>query len=99
LAPPSARALAQRIKAEPGMRAVLTRDRDELLDLRERIRRAHAAHADMFISVHADSIRDRNVSGGSVHVLSVHGASSEASRWLPERENTADLAAGARPDD
>ena len=94
-----ARALAQRINAEPGMRAVLTRDRDELLDLRERIRRAHAAHADMFISVHADSIRDRNVSGASVYVLSVHGASSEAARWLAERENTADLAAGARPDD
>src|SRR5919109_1110444 len=60
-----ARALAQRINAQPGMRAVLTRERDELLDLRERIRRAHAAHADMFISVHADSIRDRTVSGAS----------------------------------
>lgn len=94
-----ARALAQRINAEAGMRAVLTRDRDELLDLRERIRRAHAAHADMFISVHADSIRDRSVSGASVYVLSVHGASSEAARWLAERENAADLAAGARPDD
>ena len=94
-----ARALAQRIDAEPGMRAVLTRDRDEFLELRERIRRAHAAHADMFISVHADSIRDRSVSGASVYVLSVHGASSEAARWLAERENAADLAAGARRDD
>ena len=94
-----ARALAQRINAQPGMRAVLTRERDELLDLRERIRRAHAAHADMFISVHADSIRDRTVSGASVYVLSVHGASSEAARWLAERENAADLVAGARPDD
>ena len=94
-----ARSLAQRINAEPGMRAVLTRDRDELLDLRERIRRAHAAHADMFISVHADSIRDRTVSGASVYVLSVHGASSEGARWLAERENAADLVAGARPDD
>ncbi len=94
-----ARALAQRINAEPGMRAVLTRDRDEFLELPERIRRAHGAHADMFISVHADSIRDRGVSGASVYVLSVHGASSEAARWLAERENAADLIAGARPDD
>ncbi len=94
-----ARALAQRVDAEPGMRAVLTRDRDEFLELRERIRRAHAAHADMFISVHADSIRDRSVSGASVYVLSVHGASSEAARWLAERENAADLVAGARRDD
>src|ERR1700758_5703066 len=47
-----ARALAQRIDAESGMRAVLTRDRGEFLELRERIRRAHGEHADMFISVH-----------------------------------------------
>jgi N-acetylmuramoyl-L-alanine amidase len=94
-----ARALAQRIDAEPGMHAVLTRDRDELLDLRERIGRARAARADLFISVHADSIADRSVSGASVYVLSVHGASSEAARWLAERENAADLVAGARRDD
>jgi N-acetylmuramoyl-L-alanine amidase len=94
-----ARALAERINAQAGMRAVLTRDRDEFLELRDRIGRAHAAHADMFISVHADSIADRSVSGASVYVLSVHGASSEAARWLAERENAADLVAGARRDD
>jgi N-acetylmuramoyl-L-alanine amidase len=89
-----ARALAERINAEPGMRAVLTRSRDEFLELRERIQRAHAAHADMFVSVHADSIRDRNVSGASVYVLSPHGATSEAARVLAERENAADLMGG-----
>ena len=94
-----ARSLAARLDAEPGMRAVLTRDRDEFLELRERIGRAHAAHADMFVSVHADSIADRTITGASVYVLSVHGASSEAARWLAERENAADLVAGARPDD
>jgi len=94
-----ARALAERINAETGMRAVLTRDRDEFLELRDRIERARAAHADMFISVHADSIGDRGVSGASVYVLSVHGASSEAARWLAERENAADLVGGARSDD
>jgi N-acetylmuramoyl-L-alanine amidase len=94
-----ARSLAARLDAEPGMRAVLTRNRDEFLELRERIARAHAAHADMFVSVHADSIADRSITGASVYVLSVHGASSEAARWLAERENAADLVAGARPDD
>jgi N-acetylmuramoyl-L-alanine amidase len=94
-----ARALAERINAEPGMRAVLTRDRDEFLELRDRIRRARVAHADMFISVHADSIADRSVTGASVYVLSVHGASSEAARWLAERENAADLVGGVRLDD
>ncbi len=94
-----ARALAERINAEPGMRAVLTRDRDEFLVLRDRIARSRAARADMFISVHADSIADRSVTGASVYVLSVHGASSEAARWLAERENTADLVGGVRADD
>ena len=78
------------------MRAVLTRDRDEFLELRDRIARARAAHADLFISVHADSIADRSVSGASVYVLSEHGASSEAARWLAERENAADLVGGVR---
>jgi N-acetylmuramoyl-L-alanine amidase len=94
-----ARTLAARIDATPGMRAVLTRERDEFLALRERIARARAAHADMFLSVHADSIRDRSVAGASVYVLSVHGASSEAARWLAERENSADLLGGARTED
>jgi N-acetylmuramoyl-L-alanine amidase len=93
-----ARALAERIDAQPGMRAVLTRDRDEFLELRDRIQRARAAHADMFISVHADSIADRSVSGASVYILSVHGASSEAARELAEGQNAADLMSGALPE-
>jgi N-acetylmuramoyl-L-alanine amidase len=94
-----ARALAARIDAEAGMRAVLTRDRDVFLDLRERMRRAHAAHADMFISVHADWIADRSISGASVYVLSEHGATSEAARVLAERENSADLMGGVLKDE
>jgi len=89
-----ARALAARINAERGMHAVLTRERDEFLDLHERWWRAHAVHADMFISVHADSIADRTVSGASVYVLSAHGASSEAARVLAERENATELMGG-----
>jgi N-acetylmuramoyl-L-alanine amidase len=80
------------------MRAILTRDRDEFLELRDRIHRAHAAHADMFVSVHADSIADRSISGASVYILSAHGASSEAARVLAERENAADLMGGALED-
>jgi N-acetylmuramoyl-L-alanine amidase len=91
-----ARALAARIDVEPGMHAVLTRDRDEFVPLEERIRRARLAHADMFISVHADSIFDRSISGASVYILSTHGASSEAARVLAEGENAADLMGGIR---
>ena len=94
-----ARALAERINGEPGMRAVLTRNRDEFLELRDRIRRARAAKSDMFVSIHADSIADRAVSGASVYVLSEKGATNEAARWLAERENAADLMGGVKLDD
>jgi N-acetylmuramoyl-L-alanine amidase len=89
-----ARALARRIDSEPGMRAVLTRDRDEFLTLRERIHRARVANADLFVSIHADSIANSAVSGSSVYVLSERGASNEAARWLADRENAADLKGG-----
>ena len=93
-----ARDLAARIDTEPGMRAVLTRDRDEFLKLPERIQRARAAHADMFVSIHADSIRDSSISGASVYILSVHGASSEAARELAEGQNAVDLIGGSLAD-
>jgi len=96
---PIARALAERINGEPGMRAVLTRNKDEFLVLRDRIHRARVAKADMFISVHADSIADRTVSGASVYVLSEKGATNESARWLAERENAADLMGGVKLDD
>ena len=69
--------LAERINQEPGMRAVLTRDGDYFLKHRERIRRARAAGAQLFVSVHADAVRDPSVSGSSVYVLSEKGASDE----------------------
>jgi N-acetylmuramoyl-L-alanine amidase len=94
-----ARALAERINTEAGMRAILTRDRDEFLVLRDRIGRARIAKADMFISIHADSIANRDVSGASVYVLSEHGATNEAARWLADRENAADLMGGVKLDD
>jgi len=96
---PIARLLAERINGEPGMRAVLTRNRDEFLVLRDRIKRARVAKADMFISVHADSIANHDVTGASVYILSERGATNESARWLAERENAADLMGGVTLDD
>jgi len=89
-----ARALAARIEREPGLHAVLTRDGDYFVDLVERRRRAQQAHADMFVSIHADAIRDREVSGASVYILSERGASSQAAKILAEEQNAADLKGG-----
>jgi len=94
-----ARRLAAAIDAEPGMRAVLIRDGDYFVSLHGRARKAREQGADLFVSVHADSVLDRGVSGSSVYVLSLRGASDEASRWLAERENAADLMGGVSLDD
>jgi len=94
-----ARALVARINREPGMKGVLTRDGDYFIPHRERMLRARRAKADMFVSIHADAIANPEVSGSSVYVLSERGASSEAARWLAERENAADLKGGVKLDD
>ena len=62
------------------------------------MRRA-AAQADMFVSVHADASRNNAATGSSVFVLSTRGASSQAARWLADKENAADLVGGVRLDD
>jgi N-acetylmuramoyl-L-alanine amidase len=89
-----ARRLADVVNAEPGMRAVLTRNRDEFIPLRGRMERARAAQADLFISIHADAVRNRKVRGASVYVLNEKGATDEAARRLAARENAADLIGG-----
>jgi N-acetylmuramoyl-L-alanine amidase len=94
-----ARRLAAVINAEEGMRAVLIRDGDYFITLGGRTRKARQLGADMFVSIHADSVQNREVSGSSVYVLSLRGASDEASRWLAERENAADLMGGVSLDD
>jgi N-acetylmuramoyl-L-alanine amidase len=94
-----ARELAAKINAEPGMKAILTRGGDYFVPLRDRMRRARAQQADLFVSIHADSIRDRSIDGSSVYILSQRGATDEASRWLAERENASDLIGGVSLDD
>ena len=94
-----ARELALKINAEPGMRAILTRSGDYFVPLRDRMRRARAQQADLFVSIHADSAHDRSVDGSSVYILSQRGATDEASRWLAERENASDLIGGVSLDD
>lgn len=89
-----ARRLAARIDALPGFRAVLIRTGDYYIALRDRTRLARQHRADLFVSVHADAFKNRNVSGASVYTLSDRGASSETARWLAEKENRSDLIGG-----
>ena len=89
-----AKKLAERINAEPGMRAVMTRTGDYFVKFKDRIGRARTNQADLFVSVHADAFMDRSIRGSSVYVLSTRRASSEAAKTLADRENAADLIGG-----
>ena len=69
------------------------------MTLRQRIKKARKYKADLFISIHADAAKNRKAKGSSVYVLSQHGASSEAAKWLADKENSSDLLGGASIDD
>jgi N-acetylmuramoyl-L-alanine amidase len=88
------RLLAGRIDVEPGMKAVLVRKGDYYVDHRERTEIARRNKADLFVSIHADSIDDRRAKGASVYVLSLKGASDEAAKRLAQRENASGLVGG-----
>ena len=93
-----ARRLVRLIEREPGMAAMLTRDGDYFLKLRNRYKIARDRNADLFISIHADAVQNREVRGSSVYVLSDKGSSDEARR-LARRENAADLVGGVELDE
>ena len=93
-----ARRLAKLLEREPGYKPVLIRNSDVFLPLRERINKARAAKADLFISIHADASPNSKAQGSSVYVLSENGASSEAARFLAQQENAVDLIGGVSLD-
>lgn len=96
-------AVAKRMKdvinRTPGYQAILTRDADRFVSLRNRVKKAREAEADIFISLHADSFHKSYVNGASVYALSLSGASSEAARWIARKENASDLIGGISLDD
>ncbi|HEX4301650.1 MAG TPA: N-acetylmuramoyl-L-alanine amidase [Rhizomicrobium sp.] len=71
----------------------LTRDSDVYIPLTERTRIARSWHADLFISLHADSNPDSGVSGSSIYTLSERGSDREAAA-LARKENQSDVIAG-----
>ena len=93
-----ARKLKTLLDAEPGMRAVMTRDDDYYVPLATRVKKAQAVQADLFVSIHADAFRERSARGSSVFALSQSGATSAAAKWLAQKENAADLIGGVNLD-
>ncbi|MCP4181792.1 MAG: N-acetylmuramoyl-L-alanine amidase [Hyphomicrobiales bacterium] len=71
----------------------LTRRDDHFLSLKERVKIATRKQADLFISIHADTLKQKMVRGAAVYTLSKK-ASDEFAKQLADSENRADLVAG-----
>ena len=84
-----ARDLQKELLAGGRYRVLLTRSTDSFVALRERVARAQAAKADLFLSLHADSNDNPDVRGASVYTLSEEATDREAAA-LAARENRAD---------
>lgn len=93
-----AKKLKQKIDAQENMRAVLIRDGDYFVPLVQRVTKARAVKADLFLSIHADAFIKPHARGSSVFALSENGATSVAARWLAKKENDADLVGGINID-
>ena len=87
------RELRRQLLATGRYRVVMTRKRDMFVRLRDRIAIAQEAGAKLFVSLHADSMRNRRIRGGSVYTLSETASDKEAAA-LAAKENKADLIAG-----
>ena len=90
-----AQALVARLEGSGRYRVRMTRDRDVFVPLAERVRLAREARADLFVSIHADSISSApQVRGATIYTGSEKATDAESAK-LAERENRADAAAGA----
>ena len=80
----------RKLLQKAGYKVVMTRDKDVYISLRGRVKKAHAAKADLFISIHADSSTNRSARGLSIYTLSENASDREAAA-LAERENKSDI--------
>lgn len=74
-------------------RVYMTRDDDRFLPLDERVRIARQDDADLFISIHADTISVKGLRGATVYTVS-DKASDAAAAAVATRENLSDDLAG-----
>jgi N-acetylmuramoyl-L-alanine amidase len=88
-----ARELKRQLERTGRFKVILSRSRDVFMRLRDRVRLARDRKAELFISIHADTVRNRKIKGPAVYTLSEKSSDKEAQE-LAEKENKADLIAG-----
>ena len=96
-------AISLKLKADletlPGVKVYLTRTNDTYPTLGQRLTKARKVDADMYISIHADAYQNRAAHGVTIFALSQGRATSEAARWIAERENKSELLGGVELND
>ena len=93
-----AKAIRDKLVASGRVRAALTREDDRYILHRERFGVARRLHADLFISIHCDSVGEGTPSGATAYTLSDRASDREAA-LLAARENKSDVIAGVDLDD
>lgn len=88
-----AKELKKQLEDTGQYRVLLTREDDVFIRLHERVKFARKHEADLFVSIHADSLPNKNVGGTSVYTLSDKASDAQTEK-LAARENRADLIAG-----
>jgi N-acetylmuramoyl-L-alanine amidase len=89
----TAKRFASQLAATRRYRVMLTRSVDEFIPLRDRVARARAWQADLFLSIHADALPDGDMRGLSVFTLSTEASDREAAA-IAASENKSDFVAG-----
>lgn len=89
----AAKELKRQLDKQGKYKVYLTRSTDVFIPLRQRVQIARKYNADLFLSIHADSAKNRNAQGLSVYTLSETASDKEAEA-LAERENKADVISG-----
>lgn len=93
-----ARTLRDELEKNLDIEVFLTRDSDVFLRLNERVEKARNYGADLFISIHADTINMSAMRGATVYTISDR-ASDDLAKALADRENKADLLDGLPADE
>ena len=88
-----AKELKKQLEKSGQYRVKMTRETDIFIKLSDRVKFARNHGGDLFLSIHADSLRNSKVRGASVYTLSEKASDAQTAR-LAARENKADLIAG-----
>ena len=88
-----AMSLRNALKSTGKYDVVLTRDNDRFISLKQRVEVARQEDADLFIAIHADTVRGRDARGATIYTLSDKASDAEAEE-LAKKENRADIIGG-----